>query len=655
MSWARRLPLLLVALGIIGGLALGIFVGRAWLVPVSARLLALDAAAQDDYIILVAEAYALDHNIALAQHRLNRLNSPRTTERIIQLALEYAPQRDYVAQRLALLAVSAGATDRNLVALAAMVRAPTPSSPNTSPSTLPLGRRGEGSAAQMQIATPETAEPSRVIEPSFPTSTPSARPSPQSRIVVIPYGSLPSNNPNGFVFPSPDVYELNRTAIAQRATRTPRPTLAPTRTPTLLVDTDLDRSDIINPMPLTASVRRIGLALPDYANMPSDEIRLAPRPPQCTPPERMPAVVTQSLALCAGQVYAPFQVQGHNLTIYGDENKTALVRGEPRRFAITVMGTNISLVGVHVEGATHPDDFEKWLCLYPSCFYDSPEVRGALGYGGGILLKNTSNAVVMDSQFNGGTIGIAALRGFSNKIVNNHMTDLNGWGVMLQQTRREYVVGNQFVRINRACHGLNNDYHPNGCESSGMAIIAANDTLVYDNHCRRTSNCYYANGDGGYGSTNTKFFKNDCAAAKNNCFEVTFSQGSQFDYNRAEFDAEAQESCDYPFWVGGSTVYFGSHNSWDCRHDSETALNDARSGTERTTEILELSSAPSPPIALKPTKPPTARAVVKPRILPTTTPKLVKPRAATPIVISRPNRTRTPTPTASPAPTLGQQ
>lgn len=645
---ARRLPLLLVGLSIIGGLALGILVGRSWLIPASARLLSLDSAAQDDYIIMVAEAYALDHNIALAQHRLNRLNGPRTTERIIQLALEYAPQRDYVAQRLALLAVAAGATDRNLITLAAIARAPTPSPLRPSP----IGR-GDGSVSLGTLPSSETLQRASPTPPPV-TATPTSRPSPQSRNVVIPYGSLPSNNSNGFVFPSPDIYALNRTAIAQRATVTPRPTLAPTRTPTLLADTELDRPDIIDPMPLSTSVRRIALALPDYANMPSDEIRLAARPPQCTPPDRMPAVVTQSLALCAGQVYAPFQVQGHNLTIYGDQGKTALVRGEPRRFAITVMGTNISIVGVHVEGATHSDDFEKWLCLYPSCFYDSPEVRGALGYGGGILLKNTSNAVVMDSQLNGGTSGVAALRGYSNKIFNNHFADLNGWGVMLQQTRREYVVGNQFVRINRACHGLNNDYHPNGCESSGMAIIAANDTLVYDNHCRRTSNCYYANGDGGYGSTNTKFFKNECAAAKNNCFEVTFSQGSQFDYNRAEFDAEAQESCDYPFWVGGSTVYFGSHNSWDCRHDFETALNDARSRTERTTEILELSSAPPPITALKPTKPPTARAGVRPRVPPSATPKLVKPRAATPIVMSRTNRTRTPTPTATTTPTLAQ-
>ena len=73
---------------------------------------------------------------------------------------------------------------------------------------------------------------------------------------------------------------------------------------------------------------------------------------------------------------------------------------------------------------------------------------------------------------------------------------------MLMQTRSDFVMSNTFARINRACNGMDNVYHANGCESSALAMTNVQNTLVYDNQCKRVSNCYYANGDGGYGSTN---------------------------------------------------------------------------------------------------------------------------------------------------------
>lgn len=253
-----------------------------------------------------------------------------------------------------------------------------------------------------------------------------------------------------------------------------------------------------------------------------------------------------------------------------------------------MQGNNISIVGVHVEGATHANDMNQWLCLYPHCFH-TPEIGGAQGHGGGILFQNTSNAAVLDSQFNTGTVGIFSLRGFSNKIFRNSFSDLNGWGVLLMQTRGEYVVGNTFRSINRGCDGLDNVYHSNGCESSGLAMTKVNNTLVLQNNCRRVSNCYYANGDGNYGSTAIKFYNNQCAGALNNCFEVTYGVGHEFDYNSAVFDADAGQSCDYPFWIGGSTVYFGANNQWNCLHDFDMAINDARTKTtDRATEILAL-------------------------------------------------------------------
>ncbi|HZQ11171.1 MAG TPA: right-handed parallel beta-helix repeat-containing protein [Anaerolineae bacterium] len=546
----RRRLLLIVAFCIIVGLILGYWLTHAWLASPVPQTVELSRAEQDDYILMVAETYAVDRNVELAQQRLARLNDPHTTERIIALAKVYAPQGDYVAQRLALLAIAAGSKDKTLAALAATVIAPTATA-------TPIPSRAPQKAIVIPSAT-NTLAPNYVVVTSEPTNTP----------YYIVITGVPTN------------------------TFTPRPTIprSPTPADTPIVETDADRPEMIDPLPLKFVAARVPINVPEYAGFASAEIRLIARPKTCTPPDHMPPIVTETLLLCAGQTYAPIQISGNNLTLYGDP--TALVQGQPRNFAITVQGNNVSLVGVHAQGATHGDDLNQWLCLYPHCFH-TPIIGGALGYGGGVLLKNTSNAAVLNSQFNGGTTGVFSFRGYSNKIFNNSFSDHNGWGIMLMYTRHDYVVHNQFARINRECMGVDDVHHSNGCESSALAMTQVRDTLVYDNTCRRASDCYYANGDGGYGSTNIKFYNNQCAGALNNCFEVTFGVGHEFDYNTAADDPESGSPCDYPFWIGGSTAYFGPNNHWNCLHDFDAAVNDARSTADQPTEALALVLRPT--------------------------------------------------------------
>lgn len=540
---------------IVAGAVIGFLLGQSWFVASVPQTVELSRDEQDDYIIMVAEAYAVDRNIAIAQQRLTRLNDPRTTERIIALAQSYAPQQDYVAQRLALLAVAAGSKDKTLLSLAATVTAPTPP---------------PSAAANATLSPGETREPTATLEPNY---------------VVV------TGEPTNTLVPNYVV-----------VTSTPTPTGLPTWTPTPLVSTADERPEIILPMPANLVAQKIPLNLPDYTGVASTEIRLAARPKFCTPADQVPPIVAISMLLCPGQTYGPINLQGNNLTLYGDADKTALVQGVGRGFGITVQGTNVSIVGVHVEGATNDADLHQWLCLYPLCPY-TPDIGGAMGYGGGILLNNTSNAVVMDSIFNTGTTGVFVQKGFSNKIFRNQFSDHNGWGVMLMQTRSDFVISNTFARINRACDGLDGVYHANGCESSALAMTNVRNTLVFDNHCKRVSNCYYANGDGGYGSTNIKFYNNQCAGAKNNCFEVTFGLGHEFDYNTAVYDADFGDNCDYPFWIGGSTAYFGPHNNWNCLHDYNTALSDASAKSDKPTEALALAERPT----LTPSPTPTRR------------------------------------------------
>ena len=290
----------------------------------------------------------------------------------------------------------------------------------------------------------------------------------------------------------------------------------------------------------------------------------------------MPASVNRTIALCAGQEYAPFLVNGDAITIYGEG---ARVRAAPRGFGITARGSNIAIIGVSVSAATASEDLNTWLCMYDSCNFKNWSGRGGVGYGGGILLDHTTNAAVANATVSGGTIGVASWGGANNKIVNNNLSNLNGWGVLLIATNQNYIVGNTLNDVNRACITPDGDYLQSGCESSGLAAIRAQANIIASNHCERAANCFYAAGDGGHSSNNNKFFNNYCAAAANNCFEVTFSQGNQFDYNTAT------EKCDYPFWISGSRVSIGTHNKWNCSHSANKAFDDSRQATNAPTQM----------------------------------------------------------------------
>lgn len=332
------------------------------------------------------------------------------------------------------------------------------------------------------------------------------------------------------------------------------------------------------------------VAFPEYVGAPSLAIPLTARPSQCTPATALPQNVTRSILLCPNQTYAPFRVTGSNLTVYGDP--TALIQGAPRGYGITVTGNNVTLVGVRVAANTHPADLNKWLCLFEACtystMYQNETVRGGHNYGGGILLQDNANAAVLGSTVWGGTIGVASVRSNNNKIIGNTLSNLNGWGAYLMFTENNLVAKNTFDDVNRGCVAPDGFYYGSGCESAGFACVGCQNSMVVSNTCARAGNCYYATGDGGLASNANKFFNNHCAAASNNCFEITFSQGNQFDYNVATADPATGQQCNYPFWIAGSIVEFGKHNDWACTRPQKRAEEESKSSTPLPTEIRGL-------------------------------------------------------------------
>lgn len=344
------------------------------------------------------------------------------------------------------------------------------------------------------------------------------------------------------------------------------------------------------PLPASLIADGVHVDVPSASGVPSFTIPLTARPAVCTPPAQMPATVTRSLALCPNQTYPPFRVTGSNLTVYGDA--TALVQAPPRGFGVTVTGNNVALVGLRVAAATHPADLNKWLCLFEACSYDTMYQRetipGGIAYGGGILLKDNANAAVVNSAVWGGTIGVAAVRSAHSKIVGSNLSQLNGWGVLLVFSDFTAVVGNTFNDVNRACVGPDGFYYQSGCESAGFACVGCQQSIVASNHCERASNCYYATGDGGLPSNHNKFYDNYCAGASNNCFEITYSTGNEFDYNVATGDPNTGVQCTYPFWISGSIVHFGKHNEWACIRSLKKAEEESQNATNQPTEIRGL-------------------------------------------------------------------
>lgn len=344
------------------------------------------------------------------------------------------------------------------------------------------------------------------------------------------------------------------------------------------------------PLPANIVAGNVYVEIPPYVGLPSLSIPLTARPARCTPASVMPANVTRTILLCPNQTYAPFRVTGNNLTVYGDPN--ALVQGAPRGFGITVTGNNVALVGMNVAAVTHPADMNTWLCLFDACSYDTiyqkGTVRGGIGYGGGILLQNNANAAVIQSNVWGGTIGVAAVKSANAKIFGNNLSRANGWGVYLMHTERAYVVNNTLDDVNRGCTGPDGFFYQSGCESAGLACAGCQHSVIVSNTCARAGNCYYADGLGGMPSNANKFFNNYCAAARNNCFEVTYTQGNQFDYNIATADPNTGENCAYPFWISGSIVHFGKHNTWACAHSQKHAQDQSKNSTLEPTEVRGL-------------------------------------------------------------------
>lgn len=199
--WLGAGALVIVSvLGLSVGIAAGLWIGWvAWPVQITNVDIAdLKGHAQEEYIALIAQAYAYDPDLPRARERLAQLNDPKITERVAALAKSYAAQDDPAAVPLAVLAAALGSRDAEIARLAATAT-PTPErvegtlSPTPTETHAPTLTRIPTAAM-----TPTTrATPTRTAT-RRPSATATPKPVPAPATQWIP--SFPAEWPGGVKF-----------------------------------------------------------------------------------------------------------------------------------------------------------------------------------------------------------------------------------------------------------------------------------------------------------------------------------------------------------------------------------------------------------------------------------------------------------------------
>ncbi len=349
-------------------------------------------------------------------------------------------------------------------------------------------------------------------------------------------------------------------------------------------------------------------------------------PDMCTPANAMAPVMNSSLKLCPNEIYGPFRMVGNGIGLFGDDARSAVINSAGREYALVMEGTGNWIDGVVIQSAPDATDDGAFLCQYEECVFPTqpkPTVlRGGLEYGGGVLLLGANN-VVHNTTVSGGTIGVATVDGYNNIVVGNNLSDLNGWGSFNIRSNNSVFAGNRFDRDNHGCVTPDGRTFEHGCETAGWVCLQCNQNLIANNHCEYSGNCYYLSGERGLASNNNRFVGNYCAASPNNCFEFTFSKGNTLEDNIATAHPQSGAACKYPFWIGGSTVYFGD-NKWGCAIGPETSIEHAIGSTSVPTVALALGNAKPPFVAAAPplTRTPTALPALPRAATPTAAPEL---------------------------------
>ncbi len=198
MQFGTRALVAAILVALLVGVVVGLFIGWiAWPVQVTnVDLVDLRGSAQDDYILLVAKAYAFEQDLDKAHERLALLNRPKIEDDVAALATtfhESDPEYAYLAN----LAIALGSTRVKIAEVIATPRATlTAIAPSGTPTLEPSPTLIETATGAPRTAT-LARTPTRTRAPT-PRVTATTRPptaQPNSGTIWIP--SFPSEWPGG--------------------------------------------------------------------------------------------------------------------------------------------------------------------------------------------------------------------------------------------------------------------------------------------------------------------------------------------------------------------------------------------------------------------------------------------------------------------------
>ncbi len=158
---------------------------------------------------------------------------------------------------------------------------------------------------------------------------------------------------------------------------------------------------------------------------------------------------------------------------------------------------------------------------------------------GGVMFHNTSNSVIQNVTASGNVAGIQVIGGGDNLIRVNKVNRNRGWGIRIQNSKRNRVEENEGNYNNRSCwSGVDS-----GCESAGLALVNADMTMVIGNTFNFSGDGIYQGNLPERASNNCSFYWNTVNDNSANGIEATFSHDNRFIGN------ELQRN-NYGFWLG---------------------------------------------------------------------------------------------------------
>ncbi len=206
-TWRWLVVIALV--GITMGLTIGLLTG--WIVFPNiggSNVAGLSTTAQSDYIVLVANTYAYDQDLARAKQRLNLLQDKDIKTRLERLAKSLAARKDASAANVADLAIALGSEDSALQVMAAGI--------------------GNDSADN-----PTDLEPTKIARAD--SETPVEEPTPEEQAAEPTAAPTKKRNKKATATPEPTVETKATNAPAEPtavpATKAPKPTAEPTAVP----------------------------------------------------------------------------------------------------------------------------------------------------------------------------------------------------------------------------------------------------------------------------------------------------------------------------------------------------------------------------------------------------------------------------------------